>query len=398
MLLSVLLAVACTPQAPLPDSQFAGAQITAEPWPEANRLFFDNLDSPQWKGADVANSVAVDSERVLWVFGDTLLAEPDTNTCDRFDNFGVLVHNSLALQTGTDPTTARIKHYWGERDGQPASFFSPSGDDSWFWMGGVTVLGGQALVFLMHARSTVDAAHDGSSGKSEDTSCAGLNFEMLGWDARIATITPQSPDQWQWRSARLPADVTWHGILAGSSTVSAEDGYVYAWSAGPAVLGGNPVYLARWPVDAAMSGNLSEPQWHTAAGWKAQAALGSEPPTAIVADGNNEVSVASKVWPQETQDWWWLQSSQVMNSSLCYRSADSRFGFGECRPFFVPPELRKYPESSLLVYAVKFHPALSGQGDGAAIATYVVNSCSLKDIQQKCDLYYPQFIKLRVTR
>jgi len=392
---------ACTGPAGLPDAQFAGAQITAEPWPEADRLFYNNPDTPQWKGADVANSVPLDGQRILWVFGDTLLAEPGANACERFDQFGILVHNSLALQQGTDPTSARIAHYWGERDGKPVSFFEPPGNDgSWYWMGGLAVLpddarGDQALVFLMHARSTLDASgaalHEGS-----DTACAGLNFEMLGWDARIATITPQTPDRWQWRDVTLPADASWHGILAGTSTASVEDGYLYAWSAGSAVLGGNPVYLARWPLPAAAAADLSAPQWHTLDGWKTQTALGSEKPAVIVADGNNEVSVASQVWPQAEKPWWWLQSSHVMNSPLCYRSGDTKFDFGECRNFLAPPELAHYPDSSLLVYAVKFHPALSGQGDGAAIATYVVNSCSLQDIQQKCDLYYPRFLRLRL--
>ena len=87
-----------------------------------------------------------------------------------------------------------------------------------------------------------------------------------------------------------------------------------------------------------------------------------------------------------------------MNSSLCYRSGSSATSFGECLEFMRPSELDTYPDSSLLVYAVKFHPALSGQGSDAAIATYVVNSCDLRDIQQKCDLYYPRFIKLRLRQ
>jgi hypothetical protein len=397
----MLLLIACAPQAPRPDAGLKGAGISAEPWPEADRLFFNNPDTPQWKGADVANSVALDDDRVLWVFGDTLLAEPGANACERFDKFGILVHNSLALQWGTDPTTARIAHYWQERAGAPASFFEPPVDDgSWYWMGGVTVLdnhelGSQALVFLMHARSTVDAA-DPAADNDDGASCAGLNFEMLGWDARIATVTAQPPDQWQWRGVALPDDVQWHNIQVGSSTVGVDGGYLHAWSAGPAVLGGNPVYLARWPMAAASAGDLSDPQWHTAAGWQAQSSLGAESPLAIVADGNNEVSVGEGVWPDAERPWWWLQSSQVMNSTLCYRSADTPFTFGECRPFMAPPELRSYPGSNLLVYAVKFHPALSGQGEGAAIATYVVNSCSLQDIQEKCELYYPRFIRLRL--
>jgi hypothetical protein len=156
------------------------------------------------------------------------------------------------------------------------------------------------------------------------------------------------------------------------------------------------VFLARWPLTAATAGDLRAPQWHTDAGWQSQLALGSASPTPVVNDGNNEISVAENVWPDATQPWWWLQSSHVMNSALCYRSGASATSFGECREFMRPPELARYPDSSLLVYAVKFHPALSGQGSDTAIATYVVNSCSLRDIQDKCDLYYPRFIKLRL--
>lgn len=378
-----------------PYAQSAGPLLHAEPWAEADRLFFNNPDTPEWKGADVANSVAVDDNRILWVFGDTLLAEPGGNACDRFGTFDIALHNSLALQWGTDPTTARIEHFWGRAGAGPESFFSPTEDDgSWYWMGGVTVFGDQALVFLMHARSTLPAGADAN----EATACAGLNFEMLGWDARIARITPQTPDKWQWRSVSLPDDVTWHGILAGSSTVTVRDDYLYAWSAGPATLAGNPVFLARWPLAAASAGDLRAPQWHTDAGWTPQLALGSAAPTPIVNDGNNEVSVDENVWPGAAQPWWWLQSSHVMNSSLCYRSGSSATSFGECLEFMRPSELDTYPDSNLLVYAVKFHPALSGQGSDAAIATYVVNSCDLRDIQDKCDLYYPRFIKLRLRQ
>lgn len=393
LLALAMLLGACAQQLPQPGTQDIGVQLQAEPWPGADRLFFNNPDTPEWKGADVANSVAVDDTRVLWVFGDTLLAEPGANACERFGTFDIALHNSLALQSGTDPTTARIEHFWGQGDSGPESFFSPAEDDgSWYWMGGVTVLGDQALVFLMRARSTLPPGADAN----EPTACAGLNFEMLGWDARIARITPQTPDKWQWRAVSLPDDVAWHGILAGSSTVMVRDDYLYAWSAGPATLAGNPVFLARWPLAAASAGDLRAPQWHTDAGWTPQRTLGSASPTPIVNDGNNEVSVAENPWPGTAQPWWWLQSSRVMNSPLCYRSGTSATSFGECREFMQPPELASYPGSNLLVYAVKFHPALSGAGSGAAIATYVVNSCSLRDIQDKCDLYYPRFIKLRL--
>ena len=68
--------------------------------------------------------------------------------------------------------------------------------------------------------------------------------------------------------------------------------------------------------------------------------------------------------------------------------------FGPCQPFYLPPELERYTESPLLVYAVKLHPALA-DGSGWVPASYLVNSCRLSDLQEKCDLYYPRFLRLR---
>jgi hypothetical protein len=389
-LLAVLLLGACASH-PEPYAPAGKTRVEAQSWHAADRLFFNNPATPEFKGADVANSVALDDQRILWVFGDTLLAEPGVNTCDRFGQFDILVHNSLALQTGTDPTTAGIQHFWAQRNGKPDSFFAVVPEDgSWYWMGGVAVIGDQALVFLMRARPTA------GEGK-QISACAGLNFAMVGWDARIATITDKTPDQWQWQKVDLPENNHWQTILTGSSSVQVDGDFLYAWSAGQAEFGGNPVYLARWPVRDALRGDLSAPYWHTDKGWQTQSALGDDRPRAIVADGNNEISVGKHVWAQTAQPWGWLQNNnQVINSSLCYRAGTSALEFGDCQVFMQPPELRKYPDSQLLVYAVKLHPALSGQGDNTAIATYVVNSCSLQDIQDKCDLYYPRFIKLRL--
>lgn len=391
--LAVVLGIGCAQIDQGADTTAINQQLLAEPWPEADKLFYNNPDTPQWRGADVANSVALDQTRTLWVFGDTLLREPGVNRCERFNHFNILVHNSLALQRGTDPTTAQISHFWREdKFGKPESFFSPEGNSGdWFWMGGVSVLQNHVLVFLMHARSSEPQGGHGSAA-----SCAGLNFEILGWSARMAKITAETPDQWQWREVKLPADNYWQQILTGSSTVLADHNYLYAWSAGPASFGGNPIYLARWPLEAALDADLSEPHWYIDGGWQAQTTMADNPPTAIVADGNNEISIAKDLWATGEKNWWWLQSKQIVNSSLCYRNASSPLGFGQCRALLKPSELTRYPDSKLLVYAVKIHPALSGAGQGAAIATYVVNSCDATDIQDKCDLYYPRFFKLRL--
>ncbi|MCX2983307.1 hypothetical protein EYC98_20795 [Halieaceae bacterium IMCC14734] len=346
----------------------------------------------QWKGADVANSLALGDGRILWVFGDTLYAEPGSNRCNRFKGFNISVHNSMSVQYGSDPTTAEIKHFWGWRDGRPSSFFEPTkSDGSWFWMGSTALVEGHVLVFLMQARALEYSSTAGDT-------CAGLNFEIIGWQARMAKLNEQEPADWNWREMQLPVDNNWHNILAGSSSILVRDGHLYAYAGGPGELIGNRVYLARWPLAKVLQYDLSEPQWHTDRSWQYQDALAAKYPSPIVIDGNNEVDISPIPWSGSGHTWLFLQSAYGYQSPLCYRTGKSLTQFGPCQIFYSPPELERYPSSPLLVYALKLHPELSGQEGDSLIGTYMVNSCRLEDIQEKCDLYYPQFLQLKLAQ
>ncbi|MEM9256997.1 MAG: hypothetical protein AAGA91_16265 [Pseudomonadota bacterium] len=374
--------------APLPEpktgSLDATPTLSARPWPEADRLFDPRVHGTAWRGADVANSIPIDHERTLWLFGDTLLSQPGANTCGRFDDFQVQVNNSLGMQRGLDPATASMSFFWGESAGKPDAFFAAEGGpDSWLWMGGGTRVNDSVIVFLMQARTP--------SEPSAGVGCGGLAFEMIGWQARIARIGEGDPDTWQWHPLRLPETSAWQSILAGSSSVWLDDGFLYAYSGGPSTPTGNPVYLARWSVADVRRRDLSSPQWYTLDGWRTQAELAGLLPHAVVTNGNAEIYAAPD--PLADDGWLWVQSESVIDSPLCYRRGAGPFEFGRCEVFYRPPELTRYPDSDLLVYAVKLHPRLSGQ-DKEVAATYVVNSCQLQDIQQHCELYYPRFLKL----
>jgi len=109
LLALVLAACASSPAPP---------RATGAPWASADALFHQE---PRWLGADAAYSIDLGGDRSLWLFGDTFVA-----TSTAFVRpASKMVHNTVAVQTGRDPLTAKIAFRWrtGE-DGAPASFFA----------------------------------------------------------------------------------------------------------------------------------------------------------------------------------------------------------------------------------------------------------------------------------
>lgn len=84
-------------------------------WPEADRLFQKN---DYWIGGDGAYSVDLGSGRILWMFGDSWI---DTTGLGRREN-AVMVSNTLALQEGYDPVSAKIQFFWHNRSGVAKAF------------------------------------------------------------------------------------------------------------------------------------------------------------------------------------------------------------------------------------------------------------------------------------
>src|SRR5437764_12208257 len=91
-------------------------------WPEADALFTGDA---RFLGADSAYSVPLGNERVLWLFGDTFVALDDA----RSRRHAKFVRNSIAIETGLDPSKATIRFVHGGTDEAPSSFFAEPGAD-----------------------------------------------------------------------------------------------------------------------------------------------------------------------------------------------------------------------------------------------------------------------------
>src|SRR5690606_9519074 len=111
-----------------------------------------------------------------------------------------MVRNSIGLQTGYDPTTAKFEAFWREEDGEPKSCVADEGKE-FFWPGGSILEEGKLLMFMMRAR---DANRK-------------LAFDVTGWGAVLIDNLDASPGQWKVRKLTAPQNS--FGVLVGSASL-----------------------------------------------------------------------------------------------------------------------------------------------------------------------------------
>ena len=245
-------------------------RATTGPWPEANALFRQDV---RWLGADDAYSVALGDDRVAWLFADSLVGTGSPPERPPFPT----ARNSIGLQIGSNPARTRMTFYWRTtRKGNPASFF-PDERDVWFWPGDGERLGsdGPLLIFLMRIRQ-------------DPTGQPGWDFKADGWEAVRIANADEEPDAW--RVEHIPSPPNPWGIVVGSASVLAHEGWLYAFSTREPPP--HDVHLVRWPLAAAIAGDLSAPEWWAgrSRGFVVQTELAG-PPAPLFEDGQTEFTV-----------------------------------------------------------------------------------------------------------
>lgn len=336
------------------------------PWPEADALFRQDA---RWRGADDAYSVDLGNDRIAWLFADSLVAANSPPTRPPFPS----ARNTVGLQFGSDPTTARMTFYYRtNREGNPASFF-PEDGDAWYWPGDGERLGadGPLLVFLMRIRR-------------DPTRQPGWDFRGDGWTAVRVLNPDDEPDRWRIERTLAPPN-PW-GIVVGSASVLADDGWLYAFSTREPPP--HDVHLVRWPLDAAIAGNLGKPEWWDgeSRGFVGQGEL-SRAPRPLFKDGQTEFSVH-----RAGDGFVVVQTIGFGAATIGARTAPSLTGpWSEVREVWRPPEADK---RNALIYAAKAHPELDA-GDDVAV-TFIVSSFDVASVVDDETLYYPRFVRLRL--
>lgn len=340
--------------------------VTASAWPEADALFHRDRE---WLGGDDAYSLDLGDGRVAWFFGDSFVAP--TKPGERRGT--TMVHNSIGIQTGYDPTTAEFKTYWRDTNGKPTSFF-PDDGIHYFWPGGSILVDGKLLVFFMQSW-TKDPTH-------------AMGFDTDGWAATMIDNPGDSPENWRLR--RLEAPQNNFGVIVGSASLVRDGDYLVAFSVGNKE---HPVFLVRWPWQDAAAGDLSRPEWWagTEKGWVSQAEL-TELPEPIMRGGQTEFSV---IHSPKLQTLLQFQFTGFPVSPLGVRTSPALTGpWSEVVPLVEPEELTEL-SPGLMLYAAKTHP--EQKCDGLAL-TYASNTHKLEQLLDSATIYYPRFIRVKLER
>jgi hypothetical protein len=332
----------------------------ATPWRDADQLF---RSDPRWLGGDVAYSIDLGRGRVLWVFGDSFIANKPGKTRLR----SAFVHNSIAIESGYDQAHASMKFYCPKKNGKHSEFAANEGE-VWLWPEDGVRLGEKLLLFFVRVQS--------------DSSKGSLGFKLVGWTAFLVENPDAQTAAWIMRKVDTPQSPT--RFIVGSGVLRAGN-FLYAFaSAEPS----HDDYLLRWPLIAAEGGNLSSPEWWCGgSGWVEQSKLTSPPPSTIP-EGSNEFSV---IWDSHHNKFFIVESMGFGPSDIGIRWADRLEG-----PWSEPVKVYHPPESGrpdAFVYAGKVHAGLQG---GDLVVTYVANSMDDKVLAKDTSIYYPRFVRLNL--
>lgn len=323
--------------------------VSGERWPEADALFHQE---PRWLGSDGAYSVPLEDGRILWLFGDTLVATTPTHVRSE----SAFIRNSIGIQHGSDPSTATMRFYWREIAGAPASYFAEDGD-RWFWPKHGLQIGETLVVVLNRIRL-----------KPNEPCC--FNFANAGWRLAIVDDVSGEPDQWRVKvvapPAGIPAPVPEAGVSVGEYAVFLAQGENFAG------------HLVRWRLEDLASGRLSREEWWAGPrGW-VRSPLLHGPPSRIIEKVGPEASLH---FDSRVNRWVLVWTEGFGPATVVVSFASSIEG-----PWSAPVEVYHPPEGDRrgnLIYAGKGHPEL----DGADLpVTYVASK-----------EYYPRFVKLRFT-
>jgi Domain of unknown function (DUF4185) len=333
--------------------------IHAEPWLQADALFHSN---PKWLGGDDAYSVDLGNERVLWLFADTFIATSVKNTRSE----SVLLKNSVAIESGYDPSTASIRFYWRTHGSKPQSFFAGHGD-VWYWPGDGIIVGDKLFIFLIAVRKIQ----------------TGLGFELAGWETIVVPNFRSSPSEWKMRRVKSPPNN--FGVFVSGSVIQVDD-YVYAYSYQES---GAKICLVRWAAAAVANEDLSSPEWWDGkAGWVLQRDL-RQAPTAQASDGQAEFTVN---FQPSLNQFLMIQTVGAGRADVGFRRADTLTGpWTTLESFYRPLE---YQVPDIMIYAAKYHPELKG---APMVLTYVTNTFKLDEVVAASNLYYPRFLKANLN-
>jgi Domain of unknown function (DUF4185) len=350
------------------DAQ-AEAQPAAKPAPEWDALF--QRDSG-WIGADGNYSIPLGHDTTLWLFSDTFIGQVQDGK--RLN--ASMIHNSLALQRGTN---APQFFYATNAAGKPASFIDPQhgAKRDYFWLGHGTRTA-QGLYFFLQRVVTI----------KPDTP---FGFKLVDtWLAQVAN-PDDPPPQWRITQTKLPfTKISSKGSLIFGGAVLCEGEYAYIFggdSLPEAKKAGLPNGLVLARVPTGEFGDFRQWRFFANGAWQPD----YQKVTPLFPNVGSEYSIS------------WLPArkayvaaySEGIGGRILVRFAPKLAGpWGEPIQVYRCPEMNWSPR--VFCYAAKAHPELASAPDELLI-TYAANSWSFWDLFKDARLYWPRFVRVKLS-
>ena len=203
------------------------------PWSAAAACVPSFPDNDGWYGGDGAYSIRLDDRRVLWLFGDTFVADRE----GRQDRVGmkVVLGTTLALSTCTADGRFDIRYFLKKKNGE---FVSSFGEKEWLWPQDPFMDG--RVLYIPLASIEADPRIEGP-----------FKFKVAGHRiARIRDVTGRDPNRWVVDYIDLTPGIP-EGVKAFATTSIVYGDHIYfyplysATEKGVSVLGN---ILARIPL------------------------------------------------------------------------------------------------------------------------------------------------------
>jgi hypothetical protein len=321
-----------------------------------------------WIGGDGAASVVLGPQRILWLFGDTLVGK----ATDGKRTGAKMVNNSLGIQTGIGKDAAIRFHFGKTKDDSPAAMFVPADGKGWFWpLSGIRV-GDKLFLSFMQIERTKDPGVFGFKS-------------VASWLAVVENPDAQ-PEQWRVQQHKSPyGDFRAEHEQMWGSTLLHDDEHIYIYGYDhPRGKKGSTrrLVVARAPVKL-----LSDYQsWRflTSKGWAEKSAeltpladgLATEFSVSRLPDGKGYVTVYTEIG----------LSDRILG----------RFAAAPQGPWSEPLLLYRCPEmgkdKGVFSYAGKCHPWLANGNE--LLISYCVNTWDFGRLFREDAVYRPRFVRV----
>ncbi len=342
--------------------------LSGQPFEAAEALF---RQDPRWLGTDGAASTPLGDGRIFWSFEDTFIADSTRHRRAESD----MVRNSIAIQHGDDPLTARMEFHWGTDDqGRPTSFF-PDDGDAWYWTGGALRLDdGPLVVFL---------------ARTIDTPGEGLGFRNDGY-ALAVIDNPEAPVP-EWSLRVVPGDELPFDALPATTLVR-QGAHVVGLALRQ--VGTHAGSLVRYRTEDLAGGRLERAEWWAgdAVGWVPTSAVAETGPLIVIDDAGSESTIH---WDETLDAYLHVTTYGFGGATIGVRTAPHLTGpWSAPRTVYHPPELNR-PRP--FIYSALAHPELMAPEPGQLIVTYATNSFDFGDLfteEGEQALYWPRVITI----